>query len=319
MWTFVLRRLLIGLITLLIVSVIIFAATELLPGDVATAVLGQYATPQTIAAMRHDLQLDRPAPLRYLLWLREFLSGDFGISLARREPVAPLLLDRLDNTLLLAGSTAVIAVPLALLLGIVSANFRYRTVDRVIGTVTLVFVSVPEFLVGYVLIIVFARLLHILPSLADVPKDAGLLARVEALALPILTLVLVVLGYMVRMTRAAILSVLDSSYIEMARLKGTSEWRLIARHALPNVISPIANVIALNLAYLVVGVIIVEVIFVYPGMGQLMVDAVAARDVPIVQACGVVFGLTYVILNMLADIAAILGNPRLRVGARNES
>ena len=307
-----LRRLLIGLLTLWIVSVIIFAATEVLPGNVATAVLGQYATPEAIAAIRHSLDLDRPAVLRYGDWLLKFLSGDFGTSLARGEPIAPVLVERLDNTLLLAGVTAVIAVPLALALGVISASFRDRALDRIIGSATLIFVSVPEFFIGYILIIVFARLLHLLPSLSDAPRDAGLMERLEAIALPILTLLLVVLGYMVRMVRAAILSVLDSAYIEMARLKGTPEWLVITRHALPNAVSPIANVIALNLAYLVVGVIVVEVVFVYPGLGQLMVDGVAARDVPIVQACGIVFGTTYVGLNLVADVAALLGNPRLR-------
>jgi peptide/nickel transport system permease protein len=316
MWGFLLRRVLIGIATLWVVTALIFAGTEILPGDVATAMLGQYATPEAIAAIRHSLDLDRPAVVRYADWLGSVLSGDFGNSMARNEPIAPVLSERLANTLLLAGVTAVIAVPLALALGLLSAWFHHRGVDRFIGAATLVLVSVPEFLIGYLLIIWLSRNFAIFPSIADIPDGAGIGARLHAISLPVLTLTLVVVAYMTRMTRAAILSLLDSPYIEMARLKGISEPIIILRHALPNAIGPIANIVALNLAYLVVGVIVVEVVFVYPGIGQLMVDGVAAHDVPIVQACGIVFGATYVILNLLADIASLLGDPRVRTALK---
>jgi len=316
MWGFLLRRVSIGIVTLWVVTVLIFAGTEILPGDVASAMLGQYATPEALAAIRRSLDLDRPVVLRYADWLGDVFSGDFGKSMARGEPIGPVLSQRFANTLLLAGVTAMIAVPLSLTLGLLSAWFSHRGVDRLIGGISLVLVSVPEFLIGYILVIGLSRNFSIFPSIADVPEGAGLAAHLQAISLPVLTLTLVVVAYMTRMIRAAILSLLDSPYIEMARLKGVAEPIIIFRHALPNAIGPIANIVALNLAYLVVGVIIVEVIFVYPGLGQLMVDGVAAHDVPIVQACGIVFGATYVILNLAADIASLLGDPRTRTALK---
>lgn len=309
----VLRRLLLGIFTVWVVTVVIFASTEMLPGDVASAILGQYATPETLQSIRVSLGLDRPAILRYGEWLVDFLRGDFGTSLANHRPLAPLIAQRLGNTVLLAGVAASIAVPLALLLGIVAAIHRDRLLDRALSAVTLACVSVPEFFIGYILIIVLARLLGLFPSLAQVPPGAGLLETLQAIALPVITLVLVVTAHMMRMTRAALIAVLSSSYVEMARLKGMPDWRIILRHALPNAISPIANVVAFSLAYLVIGVIIVETVFVYPGIGQLMVDAVAARDVPTVQACGLIFGVTYVALNLLADLVSMVSNPRQRL------
>lgn len=306
------QRLLFGALTLLAVSLLIFAATELLPGDTASAILGRQATPEAVAAIRAELGLDRPAPVRYAEWLAGFARGDLGRSLANAEPIGPRLGERLGNTLFLAAVAAFLAVPLAVGLGIAAAVWRDGLFDRAVSSLTLAAISVPEFFVGYLLIVLLAVYLPLLPSLATVSAGMGLPERFQAVALPALTLTLVVVAHMMRMTRAAVVDQLSSPYVEMARLKGLSAARVVVRHALPNALGPIAAVVALNLAYLVAGVVVVEVVFVYPGAGQYMVDAVAKRDVPVVQACALAFAAAYVALNLLADLLALLGNPRLR-------
>ena len=306
------QRLALGVGTLFVVSVLIFAGTQLLPGDVAQAILGQSATPEAVAAIRKDLNLDRPAIVRYGEWLGHSLEGDLGTSLANREPITQMISGRLGNTLFLAGVAALVAVPIAILLGLIAARFRETWLDKAISIITLSAISMPEFFIGYLLIFIFAVKLFWAPSIASVYEGMGLGEKLAAVALPVATLALVVIAHMMRMTRAAVINVMASPYIEMAELKGVSRSRIIFRHALPNALSPIINVVVLNLAYLVVGVVVVEVVFVYPGMGQLMVDAVSKRDVPVVQACGLIFAATYVLLNLTADILSIVANPRLR-------
>jgi peptide/nickel transport system permease protein len=308
----ILRRLALGILTIWAASVVIFAATEVLPGDVATAVLGQSATPQALANIRKELDLDRPAPVRYVQWLGDFLRGDLGNSLANRRPIGDVIGQRLLNTLFLASVAAVIAVPLAIMLGLLAALYRDTVLDKTISTTTLAAISMPEFLIGYLLIFLLAVHVQLFPSLARIHGGMTLGQKLYAVALPAITLTAVVVAHMMRMTRAAIINVLASPFVEMAELKGVPRAAIIFRHALPNALSPIINVVVLNLAYLVVGVIVVEVVFVYPGMGQLMVDGVAKRDVPLVQACGLIFAATYVGLNLLADVLAIVSNPRLR-------
>jgi peptide/nickel transport system permease protein len=317
----VLQRLGLGLVTLFVVSIIIFATITMLPGDFAKNILGQSATPETVAAFQRQVGLDRPPVERYVEWLGGVLQGDFGNSFAsagalgggRERTVVSLIAPRLVNTLYLAGFTALIAVPLSLALGMLAALYRNSFLDRLINVVTLTSISVPEFFVAYILILFLASpaYLTILPSLSTVHADTPLLERLYRMALPSLTLVLVIVAHMMRMTRAAIINLLASPYIEMARLKGLSPGRIILRHALPNALAPIATVIAINLAYLIVGVVVVEVVFVYPGIGQLMVDAVSSRDIPVVQACALIFAATYILLNLLADIVSIVTNPRL--------
>ncbi len=306
------QRLALGAGTLLVVSALIFAGTEILPGDVAQAILGQSATPEAVAAIREDLGLDRPAWIRYLDWLSGFLRGDLGTSLANRVPIGEMIAGRLENTLFLAGVAAAFAVPVAITLGIVAARYRETWLDKAISIVTLSAISMPEFFIGYILIFVFAVKLFWVPSIASVFPGMSFADRLYAVTLPVATLSLVVIAHMMRMTRAAIVNVMASPYIETAELKGLTRARITLRHALPNALSPIINVVVINLAYLVVGVVVVEVVFVYPGMGQLMVDAVAKRDVPVVQATGIIFAATYVLLNLTADVLAILANPRIR-------
>jgi peptide/nickel transport system permease protein len=306
------HRTLVGLLTLLGVSILIFGGVMLLPGDVATALLGQSATPETVEAYRQALHLHDPALLRYWHWLTGFMVGDLGTSLANGRSIAEEIAPRLGATFFLAGYAAVIAVPLSVGLGIIAAIRQGSVFDRTVNIVTLSTISMPEFFIGYILISVVAVQLGWLPSLASINDDMGLGERLYTAALPAITLVLVVMAHMMRMTRAAVISAMSSPYVEMAILKGLRRWRIVVQHALPNALAPIINVIALNLAYLVVGVIVVEVVFVYPGMGQLMVDAVSKRDIPVVQACGLIFASTFVLLNMIADLLAIISNPRLR-------
>lgn len=304
------NRLATGVLTLWIVSVIIFLGVSALPGDIATEVLGQGASPETVAAFRIQLGLDLPLHERYVAWLSGILHGDFGTSLANHRPIGDLVFGRLSSTLELALLAAVMAVPLALALGILAALYRNGVFDRAINMLTLTSISFPEFFVAYVLILFLSVKAGLLPSLAGSSDGTGL-GRIEGMVLPALTLTLVVVAHMMRMTRAALIGVLASPYIEMAKLKGVSPLGIITRHALPNALAPIINVVVLNLAYLIVGVVVVEVVFVYPGLGQLMVDSVQKRDIPVVQACSLIFAATYILLNLTADILATATNPRL--------
>lgn len=305
------QRLALGLLTLFAVSVIIFLAVGMLPGDIAQAMLGQSATDETVAAFRAQLGLDQPPLMRFMHWIGNFLQGDLGVSLANQRQISELVGTRLGNTLTLAALAALVSVPLALVLGMLAALYRNSWFDRVLNTTALSAVSFPEFFVAYILILFFSVKLGWFPSISNLPPDASLAETLERSVLPVATLSLVVIAQMMRMTRAALINLLASPYIEMARLKGISRARIIYRHALPNALAPIVNVIALNLAYLIVGVVVVEVVFVYPGLGQLLVDSVSKRDIPVVQACSLIFAATYVVLNTLADVLAIASNPRL--------
>ncbi|MBB3300084.1 peptide/nickel transport system permease protein [Rhizobium sp. BK077] len=308
----ILERFVLSLVLLFAVSILIFGGLEALPGDFATTYLGQSATPQAVANIRQDLGLNRPVTTRYVEWLGNAVQGDFGTSWASKNSVSEQIGKRLGNSLFLAGFAAVISVPLAVGLGMLSVHFRNRLPDKIINVISLAAISLPEFFIGYLLILFFAVNLGMATFPATVYDSMGFVERLKAIALPTATLVLVVLAHMMRMTRAAILSVMSSAYMETAELKGLSAFRAIVKHAAPNALAPIINVIALNLAYLVVGVVVVEVVFVYPGMGQYMVDAVTVRDMPVVQACGLIFAAVYIFLNMTADILAIIANPRLR-------
>ncbi|MEL6640945.1 MAG: ABC transporter permease [Pseudomonadota bacterium] len=322
--TIILQRLALGLLTLLIVSIVIFIAVNLLPGDFAQSILGQGATPEAVAAIREDLGLDRPLITRYFDWLGGILRGDLGTSFAQANfasfsgttsgatTIAEQIAPRFGNTMFLAMITAAIAVPFSIILGILAALYRNTVFDRATNIFTLSSISSPEFFLAYILILFLAVLNPIFPSLSNIFEGMPFSERVEKSMLPALTLTLVVTAHMMRMTRAAIINLLASPYIEMARLKGLSPMRVIVKHALPNALAPIINVIALNLAYLITGVVVVEVVFVYPGIGQLFVDSVKIRDIPVVQACCLIFASAFILLNLTADIMSILSNPRLR-------
>lgn len=306
----IVTRIALGVGLLFIVSLVIFWATELLPGDLATQLLGQAATPETVAALRAQLGLNDPAPVRYWAWLTGALTGDFGVSLANNRPIAELIGARLGNTVFLALYAAAMSVPIALTLGILSALWRNSPFDRVANAGALSAISFPEFFVAYILVLWLAQT-GLFPSMVRITPSTDFGDRVYMTFLPALTLTLVVTAHMMRMTRAAIINLMASPYIEMARLKGLSPLRIVLRHALPNALAPIINVIALNLAYLITGVVVVEVVFVYPGLGQLMVDAVSNRDIAVVQAVALIFAAAYVGLNLIADVLSTITNPRL--------
>lgn len=306
----ILTRIALGIGLLFIVSLVIFSATELLPGDLATQLLGQSATPETVAALREQLGLNDPAPLRYWNWLSGAVVGDFGASLANGRPISELIGARLGNTVFLALYAAALSVPISLILGILAALWRNSIFDRAANAGALTAISFPEFFVAYILVLWLAQT-GIFPSMVRINPTTDLGDRLYMTFLPALTLMLVVTAHMMRMTRAAIINLMASPYIEMARLKGMSPLRIVLRHALPNALAPIINVIALNLAYLITGVVVVEVVFVYPGLGQLMVDAVSNRDIAVVQAVALIFAAAYVALNLIADVLSTITNPRL--------
>lgn len=318
MFRMIMRRLGIGVVTLWVVSILMFAGTEILPGDVAEIMLGQEATPESLAALREKLGLNKSAPVRYLEWLGDMATFDLGLSLAGHSgtgggaTIEVLIGARLQNTLLLSSIVAAISVPLSVTLGLLAAMFPTSLFDRAVTFSTLCLVAVPEFFVATMLVLILAVQLQWLPSIATMTDFDSAWDMLRSLSLPILTLCFVLLAQMARMTRAAVLNVMSSPYIEMAILKGVPRRRIILRHALFNAIGPIVNIIALNLAYLVSGVVVVEVIFAFPGLAKLMVDGVQVRDMPLVQACGMIFCATYVVLILVSDIASIVSNPRLR-------
>ncbi len=306
------QRIALGLLLLLGVSAVIFLGVEALPGDTAQAILGQSATPQALENLREKLGLNDPPLTRYFLWLGGVLTGDLGTALTNGVDIAQAIGQRLGNTLFLAGCAAVIAVPLAILLGLIAARYAGRWPDKLISGITLTTISLPEFVAAYFVIYLFTQLIPIFQPVAMVFPGMSFWAKLNAVALPVIVLVLVVLAHMMRMTRAAILNVMQSAYIETAELKGLSPMTIIWRHAFPNAIAPVVSVVMLNLAYLVVGVVVVEVVFGYNALGQYLVDHVTKRDLPVVQAVGLIFAAVYIFLNMLADIIGILANPRLR-------
>ncbi|KAB2662154.1 ABC transporter permease [Brucella tritici] len=312
MFVLIIKRVGLGLLTLFLVSALIFAGTQILPGDVASAILGQNATPEALATLRESLGLNQPVLARYFAWLAGFVTGDLGTSLANQQPVADLLWPRFWNTMALAAFAAVISVPIAILFGLITAVKRGGIFDRVVNIVALAFVSLPEYFLGLLLILFLSIRFNLLPSLADTYEGMTFLEWIQATALPALTLVLVTVAQMMRMTRTAVLSVMDQAYVETAYLKGLRTKRVVTKHALPNAAAPIVNVVAFNIAYLITGVVLVEAVFNYNGLGRFMVDAVSKRDLPLVQAAALVFGAAYVILNIIADVAAIALNPRLR-------
>ncbi len=306
------RRLVVMLTTLLIVSFIVFSATSLLPGDTATILLGQSATPEAVAGLRTAMHLDDPALLRFVRWLFGLLHGELGTSYANNMAIADLIGPRFVNSMKLAGITTVIAVPLALTLGISSAMLRGTLYDRTVTILTIGVISVPEFMIATLAVLLFAVYLKWLPALALVSEVHTVFDVLRVYAMPVITLTFVVSAQMIRMSRAAVIETLDTPYVEMALLKGAPRMRIVLRHALPNALGPIVNAVALSLSYLVGGVIIVETIFNYPGIAKLMVDGVATRDLPLIQSCAMIFCVGYLLLITTADIIAIMSNPRLR-------
>jgi len=312
-WGFILRRLLLGAMVLILVSIVIFLATQALPGDTARAILGRTATPASLAALREQLHLNRPVIVQYLTWAGGLLHGDAGNSMAAQEPVTRLISDRIVNSAFLVLCAGLISIPLSVLIGAYAALWRDKAFDVVTSLSTLVLAALPEFVVGVTLVVLFATTVsHVLPAVSIIPPGGKPWEQPVALILPVLTLVIAVTPYVARIMRASMIEVLESDYVEMARLKGLSERIVIQRHALPNALGPTFQVIALNLAYLAGGVIVVEYVFNYAGIGGALRDAVSNRDLPVIQALAMLIAGLYVVLNLLADIATILVTPRLR-------
>lgn len=307
-------RVLVSILTLLLVSALIFFFVEILPGDVASRILGRDATPESLAMLRERLHLNDPAALRYARWLGAVVTGDLGTALTSARPINEILAPRIVNTLLLSAFAFAVYVPLALIPAAVQAINRDRPLDHALSVVTLVLVSMPEFLLATLLLIVFVAYARLFPAMSLVDETTSFTDFVRAVTLPGLTLGIVMAVYAVRMLRDNLIEVLDADFIRMAELKGLSRRRVLVRHALPNALVPTLNVTAINLAYLVGGVVVVERVFAFPGFGSLLVDALQLRDAPLVEATVLITALVYIGANLIADVGAILLNPRLRTG-----
>ncbi|GAB2521799.1 ABC transporter permease [Nocardiopsis aegyptia] len=317
MLLYISRRLLSAVVTVLLASVIVFAAVQLLPGDVATQVLGQDATPDAVAALREQMGLNRPAVLRFVDWITGAVRGDFGVSLVSGEPVAPTLWLHLRNTMLIAVATIAVAVTSSIVLGVVAGLYRDRWPDTVISTLTLVGMSVPEFVVATLLVLALSITVPVLPAVVLDEASAPVVDLLPAVVLPTIALSVVMTAYIVRMTRTSVIDVMASEFVTTARLKGLGTGRVVVRHALPSALLPTLNVIAMNVAWLVGGVAVVENVFNYPGVGRMLLEAVHNRDLPVLQAIAVVSAAVYVLCNLAADLGAMALNPRLRTGERS--
>jgi peptide/nickel transport system permease protein len=321
MLRFALRRIAAGLATLLVVSVVIFAATELLPGDAASAILGRNSTPEAVEEMRQELGLDRPAAQRYAEWIGGVVRGDLGNSAvgtasgADSSPIWPLISDRIANSAILALIVIVLLVPLSLLLGTIAAVRAGRPADFAISLTTLAIISLPEFVIASLAIIVFASWLDVLPAVSLIPRGAGPLDVPDKLVLPVLTLLGACLASTVRLLRASMVDVLQTEYVQMARLNGLRERRVVLRYGLRNALAPTVQVLVQNVQYLVGGIIVVEYIFSYPGIGQKLVESVAVRDIRVVQAVALLIAALYITLNIVADLLVTYLVPKLRTSA----
>ncbi|MCA3575543.1 MAG: ABC transporter permease [Aestuariivirga sp.] len=311
-WLLIARRLLLSAVTLLLVSAFVFFVLEILPGDVATRILGRDATPESLAVLREQLGLDQPVMTRYLTWLGGLLTGDLGQSLVSSRSVSEILAPRIFNTLALSLYAFLLYLPLTVIPAVIQALYRDRAADQALSVVTLVLLSMPDFLLATILLLMFVLWIPLLPAISLVDESSSFTEYISAMTLPALTLAIVMAVYAVRMLRDNLIEVLDSDYVKMAELKGLSRSRVLLRHALPNALVPTLNVTALNLAYLIGGVVVVEKVFSYPGFGTLLVDSLQLRDLPVIEATVMIAALVYVGANLVADIGAILLNPRLR-------
>jgi peptide/nickel transport system permease protein len=317
---FVLRRLAAGIATLFVVSILIFIGTEVLPGDAASAVLGRTASPEQLAEMRAAMGLDRPAYERYLDWLGGVLTGDLGNSAAGYAaggelPIWEEIQPKIVNSFTLAAITALLMVPLALLLGILAAVRAGRPLDHAVSVTSLAIISLPEFIIGSLLILLFFSWLDLLPPVSLIPPGTSPLAEPEALVLPVLTLLGASLAASIRMVRAGMVETLNAEYVTMARLNGFAERMVVGRYALRNALAPSVQVFAQNIQYLVGGIVVTEYLFNYPGLGKELVDAVAIRDVRAVQVIALLIAAFYILINIVADLLVVLLVPKLRTQA----
>lgn len=312
----IVRRLAVGVVIVWLVSVLVFLATQLLPGDAANALVGRQATPTALAQVQRQLHLNDPVLVQYWRWLRDMVTGQWGRSLTSQSSVGHIVGTGVENTGLVMIFTMLVATPIAVVLGVISALHGEGWLDHTLSVVTLVLVSLPSFVIAVVLIFVFATdVTHVLPAASLVNPSQSILAQLKLLVLPTVTLILAVIPYPLRMVRQGMVEVLDSEYVSLARLHGLSRGRVIFRHALPNAVATTIQASALNLVFLAGGVVVVESVFSYPGIGYALVQAVGQRDIPTVQTIVVLLAAFYVLVNLIADVLVVLVTPRLRVAS----
>ena len=308
----ILRRIILAIVTLLFISIIIFLGVEALPGDAATAYLGQSATPESLEALREDFGLNAPAHQRYLTWLGDMLRGDLGDSMSRRKPVSEIIGNQFRNTVVLAVAAAIVGIPLAIVLGVFTGLTRDKWPDILVSLVAILGMTLPGFVTATILIYVFSLRLEWFPAIAMIPTDAPVSEILPNIVLPIITLTFIMVAHILRLVRTNMIDVMVSEYVQMARLKGVPFRKIVFQHALPNAMLPSINVIALTMAWLLGGVAVIETVFNYPGIGKLLVNAIGDRDLALVQGIAVILASIYIGLNFIADLLALVLNPRLR-------
>jgi len=306
------RRIFLAFVTLFLISLIVFMGVEALPGDTATAYLGQSATPESLAALREEFGLNAPVHERYLAWLGGFLQGDLGDSLSKKKPVTELIGNRFRNTVVLASAAALVGIPLAIVLGVIAGLTRDKWPDVFVSTTSIVGMTLPGFVTATLLIYFFAIRLEWFPAITLVPTDVPVVELLPNIVLPIITLTLIMVAHILRLVRTNMIDVLTSDYVQMAKLKGVPHWSIVFKHALPNAMLPTINVVALTLAWLLGGVAIIETVFNYPGIGQLMITAITDRDFALVQGIAIILAVIYIALNLIADVLSMILNPKLR-------
>jgi peptide/nickel transport system permease protein len=312
MLVLIIRRLFLALITLFIISLIVFIGVEALPGDSATGYLGQMATPESLAALREEFGLNDPVVQRYFDWLGDILKGDLGVSMVKRKPVAELIGNRFRNTLVLAMAAAVVGIPLAIVLGVIAGLMRDKWPDILVSTASIIAMTLPGFVTATLLIYVFAIRLEMFPAITLLPTNVPVVELLPNIVLPIITLTLIMVAHILRLVRTNMIDVMTSDYVQMARLKGVPTRQIVFKHALPNAMLPTINVVALTLAWLLGGVAIIETVFNYPGIGKLMIGAITDRDFALVQGIAIILSAVFIALNLIADLLSMILNPKLR-------
>ena len=312
MFFLIIRRIVLALVTLLFISIIIFLGVEALPGDAATAYLGQSATPESLKALREEFGLNAPAYQRYYNWLGGILKGDLGNSMSRRKPVSEIIGNQFRNTVVLAMAASIVGIPLAIVLGVFTGLTRDKWPDILVSLMAILGMTVPGFVTATVLIYVFSLRLEWFPAIAMVPTDAPVSEILPNIVLPIITLTFIMVAHILRLVRTNMIDVMVSNYVQMARLKGVPFMKIVFQHALPNAMLPSINVIALTMAWLLGGVAVIETVFNYPGIGKLLVNAIGDRDLALVQGIAIILAGIYIGLNLIADLLALVLNPRLR-------
>ncbi len=312
MFRLIVRRITLGLLTIALVSGIIFVGVEALPGDACTAYLGRFAQGDRLENCRRDFRLERPALTRYVEWALGAVRGDFGLSLKRKTPISETVGTRFRNTVILGVTASMVGIPLAILLGIIAALWRDRPPDLWVSTTAIFAMTIPEFVTSTVLILIFSIWLGWFPGIVTTRPDAPLFEFLSDIILPIVALALVMTAHILRMVRTSVIDVMASDYVQMAQLKGVPYWQMVFRHVLPNALLPTINLVALTIAWLLGGTVVIEVVFNYPGLGRLMVQSIYFRDLATVQAIALILAALYVGLNLFADLLTLVANPRLR-------